>query len=455
MEINPLVPRRSPTPPIAKRVGRLFTTFRNLLEVWPDDVYEADIVQGSLLGQPITYVVNPEYLRILLKDEAHKLVRDDAMTRALEPALGAGLLTSDGRAWQAQRRVVAPAFRPERVRTFIPAMVGAAERTLRRWQDGARESVVDLQAEMMRTSFDAIIGTIVSDEGDINSLAFGAAMDTYLGQTNWKMAFGILGAPGWLPHPGSLAGKRAARTLRAMVSDVIRQRRRRGQAGDDLLGTMMTASDPETGEPFDDQWLIDNLLTFVMAGHETTALVIAWALRLIAGHPETRQRILDEVASTPSFLADPLAVDQLAYTRQVVFETMRLFPPAALLVRRTAESVRLGDFDIPAGRSIHIPVYALHRHRRFWDDPDKFDPDRFDPERHQSRHRFTFLPFGGGRRVCVGMGMAVTECLVVLATLLPHVDFEPLGPTLPRTHLRVTLRPVGGLQVLLRPHARV
>ena len=453
MQIGSLVLRRSSTLPIANRIGRLFTTFRNLLEVWPDDVYEADIVQGSILGQPITYVVNPEYLRILLTDEAHKLVRDDAMTRALEPALGAGLLTSDGRVWQAQRRVVAPAFRPERVRTFIPAMVGAAERTLRRWQGSSRGRVVDLQAEMMRTSFDAIIGTIVSDEGDINSVAFGAAMDTYLGQTNWKIAFGILGAPGWLPHPGSLAGKRAACTLRSMVSDVIRQRRRQGHAGDDLLGTLMAASDPETGEMFDEQWLIDNLLTFVMAGHETTALVIAWALRLIADYPEIRRRILDEIASTSSFLADPLALDQLVYTRQVVFETMRLFPPAALLVRRTTESVRLGDFDIPGGRSIHIPVYALHRHRRFWDDPDKFDPDRFDPQRHQSRHRFTFLPFGAGRRVCVGMGLAMTECLVVLATLLPHVDLAPLRPTLPQTHLRVTLRPVGGLPVLLRLRA--
>ncbi|MGI4800660.1 MAG: cytochrome P450 [Janthinobacterium lividum] len=430
----------------------MLTTFHNLLEVWPDDVYEADIVQGSLLGQPITYVVNPEYLRILLKDEAHKLVRDDAMTRALEPALGAGLLTSDGGVWQAQRRVVAPAFRPERINTFIPAMVRAAERTLRRWQDGSRESVVDLQVEMMRTAFDAIMGTIVSDEESINSLAFGAAMDTYLGQTNWKMAFGILGAPGWLPHPGSLAGKRAARMLRSMMSDVILRRRRRGQAGDDLLGMMMTASDPETGETFDDEWLIDNLLTFVMAGHETTALVIAWALRLIAEHPETRQRILDEIAGTTSCPADPLALDQLTYTRQVIFETMRLFPPAALLVRRTTESVRLGDFHIPGDRSIHIPVYALHRHRRLWDDPDKFDPDRFNPEHVQARHRFTFLPFGAGRRVCIGMGMAMTECLVVLATLLPHVDIESLSPILPRTHLRVTLRPVGGLPVLLRPH---
>jgi len=301
---------------------------------------------------------------------------------------------------------------------------------------------------MMRTAFDAIIGSIISDEGGIDSLAFGAAMDTYLGQTNWKMAFGIIGAPDWLPHPGWLAGKRAAHSLRLMVSDVIQQRRCRGQAGDDLLGTMMTASDPETGDTFDDQWLIDNLLTFIMAGHETTALVIAWALRLIADHPETRQRVLDEIASTPSFLADPLALDRLEYTRQVVFETMRLFPPAALLVRRTTESARVGNFLIPEGGSIHIPVYALHRHRRFWD-----DPDRFDPERQQSRHRFTFLPFGGGRRVCVGMGMAVTECLIVLATLLPHVDFKPLQPILPRTHLRVTLRPVGGLPVLLRLRA--
>ncbi|MGI4811675.1 MAG: cytochrome P450 [Janthinobacterium lividum] len=453
MYIGPPGPRINLGLPISKRVGGLVTTFRNLLEAWPDDVYEADIVQSSLLGRPITYVIKPEYLHTLLKDEAHKLARDDAMSRALEPALGAGLLTSDGQVWQAQRRIVAPAFRPERVRTFIPTMVEAAERTLQRWQVGSGESVVDLQTEMMRTSFDAIIGMIVSDDGGIDSRAFGAAMDTYLGQTNWKMALGIAGAPGWLPHPGSLAGKRAARTLRSMVSEVIQQRRRRGEVGDDLLGTMMKAFDPETGNTFDDRWLIDNLLTFVMAGHETTALVMAWALRLVADHPEIRQRILDEVASTSANFTDPLAVDQLGYTKQVIFETMRLFPPAALLVRRTTDAIQLGDIDIAAGQSIHIPVYALHRQRRFWDDPDKFDPDRFAQERQQARHRFTFLPFGAGRRVCVGMGMAITECLVVLATLLPRIDFMPLQPVLPRTHLRVTLRPVGGLPIHIKHRA--
>ncbi|MGI4802360.1 MAG: cytochrome P450 [Janthinobacterium lividum] len=438
--------RRGPVRPLAG-VGHLVRAFRNLVDVWPADVFEAPVVEGRLLGKPITYVVDPECIRILLMDEAHKLVRDEAMTRSLAPILGTGLLTSDGETWRAQRRTTAPSFRPEHVRSFVPAMSRAAEATRRRWQEHGGRSVIDLQSEMMQTALEVVTTTIVSGEEGFDSVRFGQALDTYLGQTNWKIAYGVAGVPDWLPHPHSFAGARAAHTLRAMTSQVIERRRRSGVIGDDLLGMMLTATDPETGDMFSDERLIDNLLTFVMAGHETTALAMAWAFRLLADHPAVERRVLDEIASLPAPIDAPDTVDRLVYTRQVVLEAMRLFPPAALMVRRATEALRVGDVCIPAGRSVHIPIYALHRHRRLWSNPDEFDPDRFDPELHKLRHRFAFLPFGGGRRVCIGMGLAMTECLVVLATLLPHVHFRPLTPALPRTHLRVTLRPVGGLPV--------
>ena len=428
-----------------------FTAFRNVVEAWPSDVYEASVVEGRLLGRTITYVIDPEHIRTLLVNEAHKLVRDEAMTRSLAPVLGTGLLTSDGQTWQAQRRITAPTFRPERIRSFIPAITRAAEATRRRWQGGRPGRVIDLQSEMMRTTLDVITATTVSGEEGFDPAAFGAALDAYLGQTNWKIAYGIAGAPTWLPHPGSMTGMRASRTLRSMTSRVIQQRRRSGKQNDDLLGMMLTATDPDTEETFDDERLIDNLLTFVMAGHETTALAIAWTLRLVAGHPAVEQRVLDEIASLTSPLDAADTLDELVYTRQVLLEAMRLFPPAALLVRRAKEELWLGDTRIPAGRSIHVPVYALHRHRRLWTHPDTFDPDRFEPDLHRSRHRFAFLPFGGGRRVCIGMGLAITECLVVLATLLPHIRLHPVQPDLPQTHLRVTLRPVGGLPVTVEP----
>ena len=441
---------RAPRSPLAG-LRHVATAFRNLVDAWPEQVYEEGLVQGRLLGRPVTYVVDPERIRTLLVDDAHRLVRDDAMTRALSPALGQGLLTSAGPAWRAQRRTAAPAFRPDRVSALAPAMARVASATLARWGAAGLPRVVDLQSEMMRTTLDVIVAAMVSDDEGFDAPAFSRALDAYLGQTNWSIAFGVMGVPAWVPHPRCVTGAMAARQLRSMTSLVIAARRRRGESGGDLLGAMLASAGPEPGDGFEADRVVDNLLTFVMAGHETTALALTWTLRLIADHPDVERRMLREIEGMAAPPGEPGAVDQLAYTRQVVLEAMRLYPPAALLVRRAAEDLRVGDLRVPAGGSIHIPVYALHRHRRLWTDPDAFDPDRFEPGRSKDRHRFAFIPFGGGPRVCIGMGMAITECLVILATLLPRVRLRPTVPSLPGTRLRVTLRPVGGVPMVVEP----
>ena len=442
--------KRDSSPGMIAAALHVTKALRNIVDAWPDDVYHEPVVAGRLLGRPVTYVVDPESIRRLLVDDAHKLVRDDAMSRALEPALGTGLLTSDGAEWRAQRRAAAPAFRPDRIRAFVPAMTRAAEATCRRWQTTGVPFVADLQSEMMRTAFHVVTPTVISGEEGFDAAAFGRALEIYLGQTNWKIAYGAMGAPAWLPHPGSVAGARAARVLRDMTKRVIAARRSRGAEGGDLLGALLSATDPDTGHGLTDEGLVDNVLTFVVAGHETTALVAAWTLRLVAQHPQVERRVLDEVARLPFHLDDPGSLESLAYTRQVVFEAMRLYPPAALLVRRAAQDLRVGGVNVPARGAIHIPVYALHRNRRLWTDPEVFDPDRFEPSQHSLRHKFAFLPFGGGPRVCIGMGMALTECLAIVATLLPRFRFEPIDARPPRSRLRVTLRPIGGLPMRIR-----
>lgn len=448
MDVAPAPVSAAPRPLAGAR--HVVRAFRNLVEAWPEDVYREPVVSGRLLGRPITYVMDPECIRTLLVDEADKLVRDDAMTRALSPVLGTGLLTSDGPVWRSQRRAAAPAFRPDRVRTSIPAIAGAAQATLRRWEAAPGPRVVDLQAEMMRTAFDVVVGTLLAGDAGLDSASFGRALDGYLKHTNWKIAYGVLGAPAWLPHPGSVSAAKAARDLRGMAASVVAGRRSRGE-GCDILGALLSAVAPDTGLPLTDGELVDNLLTFVVAGHETTALVLAWTLRLVAEHPAVERRMLDEIAGVPSPVDDPDAVDRLVFCRQAVCEAMRLYPPAALLVRRAAVDLEVGGLRVPAGGSLHFPIYALHRHRRLWSDPDAFDPDRFAPDRQRLRHRFAFLPFGGGPRVCIGMGMAITECLVILASLLPRFRLGPLEAAPPRAHLRVTLRPVGGLPVRVEP----
>ncbi len=431
----------------------LATMLRSLIEAWPGQVYTQPLVTTRFLGRRTTYVCDPGHIRSLMVDQADALEREPFMLRALAPALGSGVLTADGPQWRQQRRTAVPMFRPDRVRGFVPAMARAAQATRARWlgADPAGQER-DILREMMRTTFDVIVATMVSGDRHLEVESFGRAMDAYLAQTSWKIALEMLHAPAWIPHPGARAGAAAARHLRGEVARTIERRRARGEPGADLLGLLLQAQDPETGTPLSDASVVDNLLTFVSAGHETTALALAWTFRVLAEHPDVEQRVVAEIAGLDADpAADPGAVDRLPYTRQVLLEVMRLYPPAPLIVRRAKAPVRLGDVTVPAGQSVHVPVYALHRHALLWDRPEVFDPDRFASDRAAARDRYAYLPFGAGPRVCIGMSLALTECLVILATLLPAFRLVSEAAEMPRAQFRVTLRPAGGLRMRVVP----
>lgn len=431
----------------------LATMVRSMIEAWPNDVYTRPLVTTRFLGKRTIYVCEPRHIRSLLVDQADALEREPFMLRALAPALGSGILTADGLHWRAQRRTAAPMFRPDRVRSFVPAMTRAADATRMRWLNGESSAVVrDILPEMMRTTFDVIVATMISDDSQLEVEPFGRAIDAYLGQSSWKIALSMLNAPVWTPHPGARAGAAAARYLRGEVARTVARRRTRGEPGTDLLGLLLQAEDPETGRPLSSDSLVDNLLTFVAAGHETTALALTWTLRMLAEHPEAERRVLDEICNFGADLAsDPTAADRLVYTRQVLLEVMRLYPPAPLIVRRATADIQLGDRTVRAGDSVHVPVYALHRHHSLWDKPEAFDPDRFSPALVVSRDRYAYLPFGAGPRVCIGMSLALTECLVILATLLPAFRFIPVEAAMPTAQFKVTLRPKGGMKMKIGP----
>jgi len=431
----------------------LATMLRSLIEAWPDDVYSQPLVTTRFLGSRTTYVCDPRHIHSLLVDHAGALERESFMLRALGPALGSGILTADGSHWRGQRRTSAPMFRPDRVRGFVPVIAQAAQDTRERWlREGSAFGERDILPEMMRTTFDVIVATMVSGDSQLKVEPFGRAIDTYLGQTTWKIALGMLNAPDWTPHPGARAGAAAARYLRSEVARTVARRRERGEPGTDLLGLLLQAQDPETGQALSDESLVDNLLTFVAAGHETTALALTWTLRMLAEHPQIEQRVLAEISGLDQDPAvDPDAADRLAYTRQVVLEVLRLYPPAPLIVRRATADIRLGDRIVRAGESVHVPIYAVHRHELLWNRPQMFDPDRFAPGAAASRDRYAFLPFGAGPRVCIGMGLALTECLVILATLLPAFRFVPAKAEMPPSQFRVTLRPKGGMPMKIVP----
>jgi cytochrome P450 len=445
---TPLVPARSVLAEALAFPGLLSRIVRNLIESWPEAVYHEPLAEGRFLGRRTTYVCDPALIRQLLVDEADGLEREDFMLRALSPVLGRGVLTSDGAPWRAQRRTVAPMFRHDRIAHFVPAMEAAVAATRDRWLHG--DGRLDLLDEMMRTTFAIIGATMIPDEPGLDVEAFGHALTDYLDQVSWKIALTMLGAPAWAPYPGYLRGRRAARSLRGTIAGTIAARRTSGRDGADLLGLMLSARDPEGAASMSDDALVDNLLTFVAAGHETTALAMAWTFRLLADHPAIEARVLDEINAAGPAVGGP---DALPYTRQVVMEAMRLYPPAPLIVRRTLRPIRLGKTTLPAGRSVHVPVYAVHRHKALWASPEAFDPDRFSPDASAGRDKYGYLPFGAGPRICIGMSFALTECVTILRGLLPAFRFEPGTRNRPEARFKITLRPHGGMPMRVVPRA--
>ena len=433
---------------IARLPMQIATMVRSLIDVWPDAVYSKALVETRLLGRTTVFVTDPRLIRTLLVDHADALAREEVAQRALVPALGNGILTSDGAAWRLQRRTVASAFRPDCIRALVPRMHEAARRTSERWSRRSPHEPFDLLKDMMRTALDIVLAALVSGDSALDVDAFEQALETYIGTTNWKMAYAMVGVPSWVPHPRQGTGAEAAAASRAAMAAIVARRRTSGVQGTDLLGMLLGARDPETGTPMDDAAIVDNLLTFIAAGHETTALALTWTLRLLHDHPEVERRVLDEIeAIRPDFTGDPACVDRLVYTRQVLMESMRLFPPAPLIVRRTTRPVPLDGTTVQAGSSVHIPIYALHRQERLWPRAQTFDPDRFAPGPAAERERFAYMPFGAGPRVCIGAGLAMTEALVVLASLLPSYRLRPRQATPPRPEMRITLRPAGGMSV--------
>lgn len=391
--------------------------------------------------------MDPDLVRTVLVDEADRFAKSDAMLRALGPALGEGLLTADGERWRWQRRAAAPIFRHERILGFLPAMLAAAERRKAVWlaRDG---ETIDVAHEMMHTTFDIIVETMLSGRSGIDSDRVERGITDYLESTSWTVALGLMRAPRWMPYPGRRRAERARDYLREEVLRIVAGRRAEADGRPDLIGLLLEAKDAETGRAMSDQDLADNLLTFITAGHETTALALTWTFYLLDLHPEIGDRVLAEIeAVTGGDALTPEHVLELAYTRQVLQEAMRLYPPAPIIVRDAIAGFTLAGERVAAGSSVYIPVYAIHRHATLWDEPDRFDPDRFEPEAVKARHRYAYLPFGAGPRICIGLSFALLEAAAVLATLLPAARLAGRPGPPPSLKLRITLRPGEGLRM--------
>ncbi len=448
---------RSLQEPVSQ-VRLLRAVLRNPLEAMPSSVFSQPVARRRFMKRDLLYICDPELIRQVLVDQEGSFVKADAMRRALVPALGQGLLTAEGAHWRWQRRAASPIFRHDRLLGFVPAMIHAAQATVQRWAlEDPATARVEMLHEMMRTTYDVIVETMLSGAPGLDQGSIERGIAQYLDSTPWAVMTSLFGIPRWVPHPKKRQGRIARDYVRAALIGIVQDRRqamleapKEDAAQDDLLALLLQAQDPETGKAMNDRELADNLLTFIVAGHETTALTLSWTFYLLARHPDIEARVVAEIAqATGGSALRPEHVPKLGYTRQVIQEAMRLYPPAALVTRMAATNISMGALVVPAGTPTYVPIYAVHRHLSLWDNPDAFDPERFRPDAVKARHRYAYLPFGAGPRICIGASFAMLEAAAILATVLQSVRLSLPPGFEPSPRLRITLRPDGGLPMTL------
>ena len=433
--------------PLATRPLGVFGTFRvarqNLLELIPEIATRQPMVSGKT-GVRWHMVMDPGANRRILRDAVDDYPKSDVTKLILGPAIGESLFIAEGAHWRWQRRAAAPAFSARNVAGLAPVMTAAAERAADRI-GRAEGRAANLFEEMVAATFEVISDVTLSGGEAFDRSAVHRAIDAYIAQTAKVSLLDVLGAPPWVPRPGRMVSAAAMREMKRIADSAIDARRGAKSDGvPDLLDLLVEAQDPETGRRMETSELRDNLLTFIVAGHETTALTLAWALYLCAFDPAVQDRARAEAQGV---LGDRAAgaedVTRLPYIRQIVDEALRLYPPAGFLSRTAQKPDTLCGREIRPGDTVMLPVYALHRNHLLWDDPHGFDPDRFAPG---ARHdRFAYLPFGDGPRICIGASFAIQEAVIILATLLARFRFGLVPGREPKPVLILTLRPEGGV----------
>ena len=444
------VPRRTP-PDMFDFLAALRT---NPLTTWTEEHFEQPIVAGEGVLGRVTVVSDPAAIRHILVDNAANYRKDDLQRRVLAPGLGNGLLTAEGEEWRLQRRTLAPLFAPRNVAGFFAATAEAAERLLRRWRRRSDGRTLDVSLEMTRVTLDVLERTIFTYGMARDPDALGRAITRYFEAIGPIDPLDLFGMPDWLPRIGRLRARPAIRFFEEVVGELIERRRTLLAGGEiaprDILTLLLEAADPETGRGLSDIEVRANIVTFIGAGHETTANTLAWSIYLISQAPEIREKVEREVDAVLGRRAvTPGDIDRLIFTRAVIDEAMRLFPPVPFMSRAALAEDRIGNLKIPKGSLVTIAPYVLHRHRRLWEEPDAFDPDRFMPEQRAAIDRFAYLPFGAGPRVCIGASFALQEAVVVLASAVRAARFDLVEGHVVRPLHRVTLRPEGGLPMRL------
>ena len=433
----------------------LWIAWREPLQMWSERHFAEPYITGkSVLGFAIN-VSEPAGIRHVLLENAKNYDKGELQRRVLGPLLAEGLLMVEGDDWKRARRIMAPLFTPARMATMTGRMDEIAAARVAGWLDGQSSRVVNIDREMTALTFEIISSTMFSDMLGGEAAQFERALTGFLDTAARIDPLEVLSAPKWIPRMGQILGGGMARFFETRVAQLVADRRamiERGEAApDDLLTALITARDSEGGGTLSEREVASNILTFILAGHETTARALGWTLHLLSRDQKAQDHVHAEAAKFD--LSKPGWADAMPWTRAVIEESMRLFPPAPSLTRVAKEADVIGGHAIPAGTAVLITPYVVHRHKLLWDEPDAFKPERFLPGNREKIDRFAYIPFSQGPRICIGAAFAMQEAMIALAQIMKRYRVDPPGEAEPMPSHRITLRAKHGIRLRVSKRA--
>ena len=447
-------PPKPPARPGRVSLWRYVKLFRrDLLSAQPAKLYRAWMAEFKT---PFfrSYLVNqPELVDLVLKRRPRDFPKSNRVSEGLRPLLGNSVFLTNGAEWERQRRIIDPAFEGGRLREAFPAISAAAEAAVARLGAEAQGGPVEMEAQTSFAAADVIFRTLFSIpiEDRMARQVF-EEFKTYQRSQPVVNLAAFFRLPKWCPRPFSHRTRRSADVIRGLIRELADTRAKalaNGTAPNDLATKIMTTKDPITGQRFSTPEMVDQVAIFFLAGHETSASALSWALYLMATHPDYQEKVAREGAALgPQAGFEELR--RLRVTRDVFRETLRLYPPVPMMVREAAQAEVFRGRDVAPGSQVVLSPWHLHRHTRLWDNPDGFDPERWHSENAKHCQRAAFIPFSAGPRVCTGAGFAMLEGVLLLARLCAAYEFKPVAEQVPQPVAHLTVRSKKGIWLKLR-----
>lgn len=449
---RPFVPP-APVPRSRERVPGFWevvrTIIRNPLELWGEPSYEDRWIFTKFINERTLIANDPGLIRHVLVDNAKNYRMGEIRQLILRPILRDGLLTAEDEVWKRSRKAMAPVFTPRNIDRFADTMLVRSEAYAEHYEDAARDGTVrDIARDMTELTFDILSTTLFSGDVVAETDDFAGDVERLLHTMGRVDPLDLLKAPGWLPRLTRIRGRQVMAQFRAVVDKTLEKRRsdmrEGGTVPDDFL-TLLLRQEGDAGLTTEE--IKDNIITFIGAGHETTARALGWTFYCLAKAPWERDMVEREI---DAFFAGDVPpptewADRLAKTCAAFEEAMRLYPPAPSINRAAIADDRYRDLDIPAGVTVLVMPWTLHRHRLLWEEPDAFMPSRFWPGKREAIDRYQYLPFGAGPRICIGMGFAMQEAVIALAVLMHRYRFDCTAECQPWPVQKLTTQPQGGL----------